>query len=131
MLIRPHSDIQDRAKKTYESLPQFCKFRDEQIDDVELPMDTLYARLLIRLEYLQCLLFAARLITRHGGTDDGTLLFVSFEIVRHVLVFWMNMDRFDGVRVDFLWMVRTPRSLSLRYSALVALFLADDPASDG
>ena len=77
---------------------------------MDLSVDVLFSRLLLKLEHLQACLIAERLIARQGGPDDGSLLFISFEMVRHVLVLWMHMDRFDtegfgGVRVDFLWMV--------------------------
>jgi hypothetical protein len=62
-------------------------------------------------------LIAERLISRLNGPDDGTLLFISFEMVRHVLVLWMHIDRFDGgwggARVDFLWMVCNPLVINM------------------
>lgn len=74
---------------------------------------------MIYLEHLQNLLFAGRLIARHNGPDDGSLLYVSFEIVRHVLIFWLHNARFHMIHLDFIWMV------SLRGSVFAEENIAD------
>lgn len=106
--------MQARERRTYESLPDAIKYQDDH-ESYEQPFNTFFVRLLMHLEHLQTAFYAERLLARHdgGSADSSGLLAVSFELVRHAIVFWMHRDRFQGSRLDFVWMVRLSCSPAL------------------
>lgn len=65
--------------------------------------------MLVRIEHLQNLFFAERLLLKRAGeypgANDGNLLLISYEMVALVLMFWIHKDRFAQVSNDFEWLV--------------------------
>lgn len=110
-------DIKNRASNVYHSFPRTLRYSpaDIFVDENRLDNEVLYVRLLLRIEYLQNLFFAERLIQRHAaannqhqqnmdaGGDD--LLLISFDMVALTLMFWMHKDRFVEMTKDFEWLV--------------------------
>ncbi|KAF5019460.1 hypothetical protein F66182_8542 [Fusarium sp. NRRL 66182] len=99
------SEIKDRARRTYKSFPPNLIHRAEEFDGPDWDMERVYARMVIRLEHLQNLFFAERLLLRLGHVDENSLLPISFEMVTLTLLFWTHQDRFAGVRKDFEWLL--------------------------
>ncbi|KAF5002161.1 hypothetical protein FDECE_10706 [Fusarium decemcellulare] len=98
-------DLRDRAERTVERFPRSLIYRSEDLDDPDADVETIYARILVRLEHLQNLFFAERLLLRLGRVNESRLLVISFEMVTLTLVFWTHQDRFAGVRRDFEWLL--------------------------
>ncbi|KAJ4321144.1 hypothetical protein N0V84_005496 [Fusarium piperis] len=98
-------EMKARAERTVDQFPQCLIYRTEDLSDPGADIETIYARILVRLEHLQNLFFAERLLLRLGRVDDGRLLIISFEMVTLTLVFWTHQDRFSGVRRDFEWLL--------------------------
>lgn len=66
--------------------------------------------MIVRVEYLQNILIAERLLHLQGGhTDDGELLLTSFEMVGLTLKVWTHKDRFAEAIEDFEWLVNLSR----------------------
>lgn len=104
-LADPDSEVKARAERTVDQFPQSLIYRTEDLSDPDADIEIIYARILVRLEHLQNLFFAERLLLRLGRVDEGRLLVISFEMVTLTLVFWTHQDRFAGVRRDFEWLV--------------------------
>ncbi|KAM5343248.1 hypothetical protein ACJ41O_014214 [Fusarium nematophilum] len=98
-------EIKAREERTVALFPSSLTHRPEDLDDSDLDIDTVYSRILVRLEHLQNLFFAERLLLRLGQPDEGRLLIISFEMVTLTLVFWTHQSRFAIVRRDFEWLV--------------------------
>ncbi|KAM5357821.1 hypothetical protein ACJZ2D_015882 [Fusarium nematophilum] len=88
-------EIKAREERTVALFPSSLTHRPEDLDDSDLDIDTVYSRILVRLEHLQNLFFAERLLLRLGQPDEGRLLIISFEMVTLTLVFWTH--QIDGV----------------------------------
>lgn len=91
------------------------QYNPDELDNYTIDDDVLTARMMMRMEYLQTLFFAERLLSRrsdHPKSDE--LLFVSFDMVSLTLVFWMHRDRFTNITADLEWLVRAPFAL-IRY----------------
>ncbi|KAL6357296.1 hypothetical protein LRP88_07454 [Fusarium phalaenopsidis] len=99
------SNVKARAERTVDQFPQSLIYRTEDLSDPDADIEIIYARILVRLEHLQNLFFAERLLLRLGRVDDRRLLVISFEMVTLTLVFWTHQDRFAGVRRDFEWLL--------------------------
>lgn len=65
-----------------------------------------FTRLLIKLEYLQCLFFLDRILLKRDHREVEDLLGVSFEMVTLTVSLWTRMDRFSFKTKDFEWIVR-------------------------
>lgn len=100
-----NSEVKARAERTVDQFPQSLIYRTEDLSDPDANIEIIYARILVRLQHLQNLFFAERLLLRLGRVDDSRLLLISFEMVTLTLVFWTHQDRFAGVRRDFEWLV--------------------------
>ncbi|KXJ90702.1 hypothetical protein Micbo1qcDRAFT_148688 [Microdochium bolleyi] len=99
-------DIKPRTIQTYASFPPILQFRPKHLDIQAFGTKTLYSQLLIRLEYLQTLLFAERLLLRHHVKEDRVeLVSISFELVSATLLFWTHNDRLGAVDNDAEWLV--------------------------
>jgi hypothetical protein len=101
----PYSEIKARAERIVAKFPQSLIHHPEDSDSPDFEVDTIYTRILIRLEHLQNLFFAERLLLRLGQSDQSRLLIISFEMVTLTLIFWTQQDRFAEVRRDFEWLV--------------------------
>lgn len=76
------------------------------MDNRKLPGTKLYAKLLIRLEYLQNRFFIERQANKLENVTLSTrLIQVSTEIVSLTLVFWTHKDRMLAVNADIAWLV--------------------------
>lgn len=95
----------------YAEFPPTLRYSPADIEDHSINPEFLYARILIRIEYLQNLFFAERLLQRHaagqntGADDGGDLLLISFDMVVLTLTFWIHADRFVEMNKDFEWLV--------------------------
>ncbi|KAI5456027.1 hypothetical protein BGZ63DRAFT_397322 [Mariannaea sp. PMI_226] len=85
--------------------PPTLVYDPDNIFDPSLPIESLYARILIHLGHLQNLFFIERLLIRHGAPDDGNLLLTSFNMVKVTLVFWTHKDQFANIRRHFEWLL--------------------------
>ncbi|EXK24027.1 hypothetical protein FOMG_19228 [Fusarium oxysporum f. sp. melonis 26406] len=99
------SEIKARAERIVAKFPQSLIHHPEDPDSPDFEVDTIYSRILIRLEHLQNLFFAERLLLRLGHSDQSRLLIISFEMVTLTLIFWTQQDRFAEVRRDFEWLL--------------------------
>ncbi|KAH7133183.1 hypothetical protein B0J13DRAFT_678251 [Dactylonectria estremocensis] len=97
-------DIKARQIRTMASFPDGLVYREEEVDDPEIDVETLFSRMLVKLEHLQNLFFVERLMLRLGS-DQGNLLVTSFEMVSLTLVIWKRQDRFASIRRDFEWLL--------------------------
>ncbi|KAH7305178.1 hypothetical protein B0I35DRAFT_444120 [Stachybotrys elegans] len=96
------SAVKKKAHDIIDELPPCLMYREEDIYDYSISYDVPFSRLFIRLEYLQNLLIAERLVQRRGAyADDGELLLIGFEMVVLTLKFWTHQDRFAGAINDF------------------------------
>ncbi|KAJ4248717.1 hypothetical protein NW762_012555 [Fusarium torreyae] len=99
------TEIKARSEKTYERFPPNLIHGIDELDDPICDVENVYVRILIRLEHLQNLFFAERLLLRLGHVDENRLLPISFEMVTLTLLFWTHQDRFADVRRDFEWLL--------------------------
>ncbi|KAH7153255.1 hypothetical protein EDB81DRAFT_946139 [Dactylonectria macrodidyma] len=97
-------DIKARQIRTMAEFPAGLVYREEEVDDPEINVETLFSRMLVKLEHLQNLFFVERLMLRLGS-DQGNLLVTSFEMVSLTLVIWKRQDRFASIRRDFEWLL--------------------------
>ncbi|KFA46891.1 hypothetical protein S40293_03619 [Stachybotrys chartarum IBT 40293] len=98
--------IKAKAHNILNDIPQSIQYRDEYINDYSIHFEIVYACLIVRVEYLQNILIAERLLHLQGGhTDDGELLLTSFEMVGLTLKVWIHKDRFAEAIEDFEWLV--------------------------
>lgn len=85
--------------------PAFLTFKPEDIEDRKLSGPTLYAKLLIELEYLQNIFLIERLLCRVDSTSlSSELLQVSVKMVSTTLFFWTHKDKVIGL-YDLEWIV--------------------------
>ncbi|KAH7196296.1 hypothetical protein BKA60DRAFT_601379 [Fusarium oxysporum] len=98
------SEIKACAERIVTKFPQSLIHHPEDPNSPDFKVDTIYSRILIRLEHLQNLFFAERLLLRLGHSDQSRLLIISFEMVTLTLIFWTQQDRFAEVRRDFEWL---------------------------
>lgn len=87
------------------TFPSALHYDPRCLDDVEIDVRVVFARLLLRLEHLQNLFFIERLLLRLGNLDEGDLLVVSFEMLSLTLLFWTHKDTFSSIRRDLEWLV--------------------------
>ncbi|KAM0552627.1 hypothetical protein ACHAPJ_007724 [Fusarium lateritium] len=99
------TELKARSEKTYERFPTNLIHRVDELDNPNCDVERVYVRILVRLEHLQNLFFAERLLLRLGHVDENRLLPISFEMVTLTLLFWTHQDRFADVRRDFEWLL--------------------------
>ncbi|KAI1505176.1 hypothetical protein F5X99DRAFT_416250 [Biscogniauxia marginata] len=97
-------DIRNREIRTFSEFPEQLTYRVEHLEDPNVEVDILYARLLLKLEHLQNMFFVERLLLRHGH-NQSDLLSVSFDLVSYTLPFWTHFDRLAAIRADCEWLV--------------------------
>lgn len=86
--------------------PSWLIFDHKDVNDRDISGPTLYARLLVQLEYLQNVFFIERLLNKvENATISNRLLQISLEIVSLTLIFWTHKDRMTGLHEDFEWLV--------------------------
>ncbi|KAI0835038.1 hypothetical protein F5Y06DRAFT_142892 [Hypoxylon sp. FL0890] len=103
--IQTFAQLKKRELDTVSHFPTSLQHSLDDLVNSRLDIIVLYSRLVLHLEHLQNLFFIERLLLRHGQTDDGDLLAVSFEMVTYTLYFWTHLDRLLAVRRDCEWLV--------------------------
>lgn len=104
-------DIKVRAEQTISQFPDYLRYDPQQVQDPEQNSTLVYMCIFIRIEYLQVLFLAERLLQRHSEGnayyeyDSSGLLLVSYEIVSLIVCLWMHKDRFASERTQFDWLV--------------------------
>ncbi|KAH8197694.1 hypothetical protein TruAng_008153 [Truncatella angustata] len=97
--------IKERQTAAESEFPRVLLWCQEDIMNYDVTPNTLFSRLLLKLDALQNDFFLYRLLIRKGRPDEGSLLATSFEMVTLVLNLWTHMDRFTRMRPDFEWLV--------------------------
>jgi hypothetical protein len=100
-------DVKERQNEAVKEFPSAVDYNPSDIVDPDANMSVMFARILLQLEKLQNLFLIARLLSKHGETDED-LLPISFELVSLTLLFWTHKDRFAPFRNDFEWLVGQP-----------------------
>lgn len=93
-LIKPARELKQRSNLTYAGLPDSLKLREEDISDPAMPNQTMYTRLLTKMDNLQILFLLERLLIKYGRADGQELLDTASELLCLKLVFWKQRDRF-------------------------------------
>ncbi len=105
-LIVGHSNLRDRQEEVLAKFPRCLPLEPGDADNRNISGPKLYAKLLIRLEYLQNVFFIERLINKADQVTLGTTLIqVSLEILSVTLTFWTHKDRMSDLHQDFEWLV--------------------------
>ncbi|KAM0351639.1 hypothetical protein ACHAPU_002649 [Fusarium lateritium] len=99
------TDLKTRSEKIYGRFPPHLIYQPEELDESNGDVESIYCRILLRLEHLQNLFFAERLLLRLGHVNENRMLPISFEMVSLTLLFWTHQDRFSDVRRDFEWLL--------------------------
>ncbi|XWW96294.1 hypothetical protein V2A60_004267 [Cordyceps javanica] len=98
-------DLRTEQEEVVAKFPPFIAFRPEDVSDRSISGPTLYAKLLIELEFLQNIFLIERLLCRVDNTTlSQELLRVSVKMVSTTLIFWTNKDKVIGL-YDFEWIV--------------------------
>ncbi|KAF3059630.1 putative fungal specific transcription factor protein [Daldinia childiae] len=77
--------LRSRELSTVSAFPSCLRFDPFDIDDPDVPINHLSARLFIQQEHLQNMFFIERLLLRFGHQDKGDLLKVSYDLVTQTL----------------------------------------------
>jgi hypothetical protein len=101
-------ELKLRGQHTYSEFPPVLIYHLDDLRNTNVDGGTLYTRLVLRVEYLQNIFFAERLLIQHGHDGHADLLAVSLEMVSLTLLFWTHMDRLVGLHGDYEWLVRVP-----------------------
>ncbi|PWY89189.1 hypothetical protein BO70DRAFT_331057 [Aspergillus heteromorphus CBS 117.55] len=91
------------AHEMFAQFPDDLTFKDEYIDDADVPGPVLFLRILVRLDFLLSMFILERLLTRHKVVTEQTLIHVSQEMLGLTLIFWKHKDRFVNHH-DFSWL---------------------------
>ncbi|KAL7796084.1 hypothetical protein V8C37DRAFT_373083 [Trichoderma ceciliae] len=98
-------NIQGRQMETLAGFPACLKYDPQDLSDLDLNVESVYARILVRLAHLQTMFFLERLLLLNGSLDEGNLLLFSSEILTLTLTMWTHKDRFAAMRRNFEWLL--------------------------
>lgn len=97
--------LRSEQETARQQFPSFLLFEAEELEDLVYSGPTLYAKILIQLEYLQNVFLIERLLCRaDNATLSLALLQVSAQLVSTTLIFWTHRDRVIGM-YDCEWIV--------------------------
>ncbi|KAH6604513.1 hypothetical protein Trco_006220 [Trichoderma cornu-damae] len=98
-------NIQDRQTETLAGFPACLKYDPQDLSDPDVDVETVYARILIRLTHLQNMFLLERLLLLNGSSNRGNILLFSFEMLTLTLTLWTHKDRFAAMRRSFEWLL--------------------------
>ncbi|KAI1642089.1 uncharacterized protein F4817DRAFT_353898 [Daldinia loculata] len=97
--------LRSRELSAVAAFPSCLHFDPLDLDNPEVPINHLSARLFIQQEHLQNMFFIERLLLRLGHQDKGDLLKVSYDLVTQTLPYYLHLDRLSSFRNDCEWLV--------------------------
>lgn len=82
-------------------------YQPEDLTDPAVDIRKVYVKVLVHLEHLKNIFLAERLLMLHGEVDNGDIIVTSFAMLKRVLLFWTNRERFylPSIRRNFEWHV--------------------------
>ncbi|PWY80766.1 hypothetical protein BO94DRAFT_536986 [Aspergillus sclerotioniger CBS 115572] len=95
--------LKTEAMDIQAQFPEALAFKQEYIDDADIPGQLIFLRILVRLDYLLNLFILERLLTRHKVVSEQALIHVSHEMLDLTLKYWKHKDRFKN-HSDFSWL---------------------------
>ncbi|KAI8958016.1 hypothetical protein F5Y11DRAFT_337548 [Daldinia sp. FL1419] len=104
-IIETLLQLRSRELSAVSSFPPCLRFNFLDIENHDVPLRDLSARLLMQLEHLQNMFFIERLLLRFGHEDEGDLLQVSYDLVIQTLPYYLHLDRLASFRNDCEWLV--------------------------
>ncbi|KAF4447031.1 hypothetical protein F53441_9392 [Fusarium austroafricanum] len=97
--------IKARVTQTFIEMPSHLIFKYEDLDDPDLDIHVLYLRILLHLAHRRDIFVIERLLLAHGAIDDGSLLTISFDLVKVTVMLWIHKNRFAPMRRNFEWLL--------------------------
>ncbi|KAI1385627.1 uncharacterized protein F4822DRAFT_413756 [Hypoxylon trugodes] len=97
--------LRARELQTVTEFPACLHFDLRDLENYEVPSETMSSRLFVKLEHLQNMFFIERLLVRSGHEDKGDLLGTSYDLVTLTLPCYLNLDRLAAFRNDCEWLV--------------------------
>ncbi|KAG9254476.1 uncharacterized protein F5Z01DRAFT_674214 [Emericellopsis atlantica] len=100
-------DLKRRAQATSDSFPPSLAYSPHDIEDASVDTTTVFGSSLARIEHLQNLFLAERLLLKRPDypQDRGELLEISYNMVLLTVKFWVHKDRFAEMSGDYGWLV--------------------------
>lgn len=98
-------ELKERTITQFQQLPNILMYDTRDFADFELSIPVLYARALVRLEYLQNMFLLQRWLIKSGQSNGQEILDISNEMLYISLAYWKHKDRFTGVHSDFEWII--------------------------
>ncbi|KAH8646194.1 hypothetical protein BX600DRAFT_555901 [Xylariales sp. PMI_506] len=100
-------NLRSRAVEAYGSVPRSAVYDPDEEYRPDTPghSSVIFAKLLLRVEYLQSLFILDRLLLKRRRPGDGDLLGVSFELVILILSLWTGIEKFQTEKKNYEWMI--------------------------
>lgn len=125
-IVRRAADIERRAVKFYDNLPDFLRI--EEIDMKSAPIEILFLTY-IRVDHLSHHFLLQRTLIKKVGADSSKLLAVSKEIFWFILHVINHRDVFKDFQVDFIQLLTYNGIPSAAVIAVELLHQEQDPSS--
>lgn len=100
-------EIKARQYRMFSEFPTSLMYQPEDLTDPAVDIRKVYVKVLVHLEHLKNIFLAERLLMLHGEVDNGDIIVTSFAMLKRVLLFWTNRERFylPSIRRNFEWHV--------------------------
>ncbi|KAK6208061.1 hypothetical protein LQW54_007106 [Pestalotiopsis sp. IQ-011] len=98
-------EIKAHQYRMFSEFPQSLMYQPEDLTDPAVDIRKVYVKVLVHLEHLKNIFLAERLLMLHGEVDNGDIIVTSFAMLKRVLLFWTNRERFylPSIRRNFEW----------------------------
>lgn len=98
-------EIKARQYRMFSEFPTSLMYQPEDLTDPAVDIRKVYVKVLVHLEHLKNIFLAERLLMLHGEVDNGDIIVTSFAMLKRVLLFWTNRERFylPSIRRNFEW----------------------------
>uniref|UniRef100_A0A0B7KDA7 Zn(2)-C6 fungal-type domain-containing protein n=2 Tax=Bionectria ochroleuca TaxID=29856 RepID=A0A0B7KDA7_BIOOC len=98
--------VREKQIAVFADFPPALHFYPSNLADASVATPVLHSRLMIKLEHLQNLFFADRLLRLSPSSHDmGDIVLTSFDLLSVALLFWTHKDRFAATSQHFEWLV--------------------------
>ncbi|VUC28966.1 unnamed protein product [Clonostachys rosea] len=114
MALVPDQDIpreqilaaREKQIAVFADFPPALHFYPSNVADPSVATAVLHSQLMIKLDHLQNLFFADRLLRLSPNSHDmGDIVLTSFDLLSIALLFWTHKDRFAATSQHFEWLV--------------------------
>ncbi|KUJ12384.1 uncharacterized protein LY89DRAFT_738173 [Mollisia scopiformis] len=98
-------DLMARIEQTYDSFPDYLKFKLADVSNPEIPDRKLWTRLTLRLMMLEHRLLIERLAFKQNILDGQSMVDCAREMLDLSVLIWVQRDRFIEHHHNYDWML--------------------------